>query len=288
MSDVANIPLRIMGWVLGGLSLLSLIEDLSPLELYGKLKLWLSAYTQFIGLISEGLFGWLEFRWISITFPESHVLVITSLFAAAFARAQGATVSKANAEHSWGQGAVEGGMFFAVFFSWSLIPALIFPGWGGVVGATIGALIVAISVLFGTDELGQRSLGVYARSADVRRELVGVIGVFALLIALNFLYFDGSQGHRSDKGADRIVRGSWFAVVGSFASEANAIRAAEQIRLDARNYEVHIFLIDDLFRVTLGQATTKQRATDAAQDARASGIEAGAFPKRAEKWKQLF
>ena len=38
-------PLRLVGWILGGLSLFNLIEAFSPLQFLGTLGKWMDAYT---------------------------------------------------------------------------------------------------------------------------------------------------------------------------------------------------------------------------------------------------
>ena len=80
-------PLSLLGWVLGGLSLLNLIEELSPLKVLGKLKTWLDAYTSIVNDVGTFLFGWIDFGWIAIDQLEVHVLVIATILVSAYVRA---------------------------------------------------------------------------------------------------------------------------------------------------------------------------------------------------------
>ena len=81
-------PTNILGWLVGGLSLLNLIEDLTPLTLFGKLKKWIHAYVAVVDQISDILFGWVHYRWVSISALETHALVVASVLIAAYFRAE--------------------------------------------------------------------------------------------------------------------------------------------------------------------------------------------------------
>ncbi len=77
----------IFGWIMGGLSLLELIEDLTPLMILGKLKKWLDAYSLLVDQVGNFLFGWIEIKWISISPLENHALVLAFILSAAYFRA---------------------------------------------------------------------------------------------------------------------------------------------------------------------------------------------------------
>ena len=74
---------RILGWIFGGLSLLNLIEELSPLKLLGKIETWVNAYSELVSKINQVLFGWVDWKWISISDTDSHFLVLALILCSA-------------------------------------------------------------------------------------------------------------------------------------------------------------------------------------------------------------
>ena len=65
---------------------MNLIEDLTPLKLFGKLEKWVEAYSLFIEKTSDFLFGWINLQWINISHLEAHLLVITFVVLGAYFR----------------------------------------------------------------------------------------------------------------------------------------------------------------------------------------------------------
>ena len=169
---------------LGGLSLLNLIEELSPLKVLGKLKIWLDAYTSIVNDVGTFLFGWIDFRWIAIDELEVHVLIIATILVSAYARAD------MREELSKGKGlfdeigAVLGGAGF--FMSLVVLPALLLPFWFGLVGTAIMASFVFLPLLFHQDN-GEGSA--FPPTRIFLRELIGVFAVFLILVALNYTLF---------------------------------------------------------------------------------------------------
>jgi len=78
---------RILGWLLGALSVLNLIRDLTPLELYGLAREWIGAYGQLVSSVGDFAFGWLRWGWVAIDKYEYHVLVLIGLITGAMIRA---------------------------------------------------------------------------------------------------------------------------------------------------------------------------------------------------------
>lgn len=76
-----------MSVIFGGLSLLNLIVDLSPISLNGKLLEWSKAYDALVESFVRPLFAWIHLYWISISTGEMHLLVIQSILIAGYIRA---------------------------------------------------------------------------------------------------------------------------------------------------------------------------------------------------------
>ena len=79
----------VISWILGALSLLNLIKDLTPLRLYGLLAEWVKAYSLFAETISLYVFGWLKNLGYELTEREAHVLIVCTILVAAVVRASG-------------------------------------------------------------------------------------------------------------------------------------------------------------------------------------------------------
>jgi len=69
------------------LSIVYLIEDFGFIKLFGALKKWIDAWHQFVRVITNTLFGWANWRWISVTNEEGHVLLLSTIFSSAVVRA---------------------------------------------------------------------------------------------------------------------------------------------------------------------------------------------------------
>lgn len=66
----APLPLRILGWILGGLSVANLLRDFKWVEIKGLLGEWVQAYEDVILTISDFLFGWISVPWKQVPCPE--------------------------------------------------------------------------------------------------------------------------------------------------------------------------------------------------------------------------
>ena len=171
-------PLRLLAWVLGGVSVFNLVDEFSPLKLLGKLEQWMDAYSSFVNDITTFLFGWMEFRWMEINENEVHILVIALIIASAFAR--GAPID--DLFYKFGAAIV----YVAIApFLLLFLPALLLPSWGGLVGAIIGAvLLVGLYIIMISDE--DPEIPTYGRWL---KEIVGVCVAFLLLVVLNYTVF---------------------------------------------------------------------------------------------------
>lgn len=165
-----------LGRVLGGLSLLNLIDDLSPINLNGKLLSLSKAYDEFIKAWISPLFGWIHFSWISISPTETHVIVVHSIVFTALFRGV-----VRNSDGNWSLKVVADiPVAYFLFLRYSLIPALLFPLWIGTIGAIIGAALVTAMCV---NHLG----GITKRYAW--EEVKGIALSFFILIILNYTWF---------------------------------------------------------------------------------------------------
>lgn len=171
-------PSRIFGWVLGALSVLNLVEDLNLARIVGFVEQWLAAYAAMIRAITGFVFGWISFGWVSLSESEAHMLVVASVFAAAFARAYARPQISTKLD-AFVLPAMYSGLMVLILV---LIPALLLPGDAGVNGAGIGlALILSVSFLTSRAP-GER----IPPARAVLSELVGVVGVAAILVAASY------------------------------------------------------------------------------------------------------
>lgn len=171
-------PSRIFGWVLGALSVLNLVEDLNLARIAGFVEQWLAAYAAMVRAITGFVFGWISFGWVSLSEPEAHVLLVASVFAAAFARAY-ARPQIVTRLDAFVLPALYSSLMVLILV---LLPALLLPGSAGLNGAGIGlALILSVSFLTSRAH-GER----IPPARAVWSELVGVAGVAAILIAASY------------------------------------------------------------------------------------------------------
>jgi hypothetical protein len=174
-----NKPFSVLGWVLAAMSLLNLVHDLTWVELSKKLADWVDAYAFLVHRLGSFLFGWIHFKWIGVSAEEHHVLVLASILLAALYRGElhhqreqyGRVVDRVGPAVTF---------FFLILFP--LIPALLLPGYWGL-GGSILMLILLPLIVMGK---GTKPEDNFADPAVVKRELVGVGGVFVLVMALNY------------------------------------------------------------------------------------------------------
>lgn len=163
---------RFFGWLLGGLSLLNLIRDVTPLELYGLVRDWVDAYTDFVDRVCGFLFGWIDWSWIRIDASENHIIVIAIIL--------GATVGRARPR--------PGGSPFVNAMAWMGIMALLFAmlmlllpsPWGVGLGLLSEALLLAMWTIFHDDRALRRA---------IIFELLVTLSAFGLILLVNHMFF---------------------------------------------------------------------------------------------------
>jgi hypothetical protein len=176
-------PFRFVGWLFSALSILELVDQLNAVHIYGLLKNWTAAYSSFVVNVKTFLFGWIHFGWMSIDKPEAHVLVICSVFAAAFFRAEFRRQRVEKDEHRSDAFAAAIGLAAGCFL-FAFVPALVLPGAFGFYGAAAGLLLVilvAFSRRTAEDNLpGPKAIAV---------ETAGSLAIFLVLLAANYAFF---------------------------------------------------------------------------------------------------
>lgn len=171
-----SLPVRMLGWAPGALSVLSLIRDLTWVEVYGLVRQWLDVYDLLVRKITGFLFGWIDWRWIRLDDPESHVLVIGILLGSIAGRASYRTaLDKGNTASAIGQ------MMLAIIGVGGFVALPLFlvaPPIGLWIGLLFAAGILASGVVGGewVDEN-------YVNSRHFRRELV-IAGACVALVLL--------------------------------------------------------------------------------------------------------
>jgi len=178
--------LRAFGWLIGALSLLNLIDDLSPVILYGRLDRWVKAYSEFVSDVSDFLFGWIDLWWISISETESHLIIIGMIFLMTCIRVGLKPETKNMSDSPY----IEIAVLVIVYFSSFVLPALILPGWGGSVGVVLfGYIIISMFFIKAPKLENEDAELVLQPPAVYRQELIGVLAVFMIAIVLNYTFF---------------------------------------------------------------------------------------------------
>ncbi|MFT3733033.1 MAG: hypothetical protein QM780_16700 [Hyphomicrobium sp.] len=173
--------LSVFGWVLGGLSVLNLIHDLSPIKLYGLVKDWAEGYQSLVEKIGTFLFGWIDWRWVSIDRNEMHIIVLAILLGAATMRASRMVQIRGGVPPIAAFVGAMFGAFFVIILPVIIIAALLPEPWG-FIGSAAYLPWAAYEFGFRNDEADEA----VPASKDVRQEFLGIIAVFALLVALNY------------------------------------------------------------------------------------------------------
>ncbi len=178
------LPLRMLGLILGSLSLLSLVRELTFVEIHGLVREGLDGYDRLVERLGAFLFGWIDWRWIRLDDAESHVLVIGLLLGGVAGRAsyltaldKGRTAPSIRASvGATIRGMIGVGGFIAIFLF--LLPA---PA-----GLWIG-LILAVGILLGIVG-GWWVEEEYLSATHLRRELlIAGAGAAILLVIGHFL-----------------------------------------------------------------------------------------------------
>ena len=185
-----SIPWLILSYILTATSLLNLIQDLSPISLYGKLKIWVDAYGLFIERVGEFLFGWMKVYWFGISAAEHHILAIAGLLGISAYRAT------YKMHRDWGYDSTDSRLEstpqLLLYFSLAFVPALLLPDYWGSAFAGISIIVQTIRVV---THIHSPSGPISSRAPgrEVLIELLGVIALLVLILVINHAAFRPSD-----------------------------------------------------------------------------------------------
>ncbi|MEM9064953.1 MAG: hypothetical protein AAGB51_05625 [Planctomycetota bacterium] len=165
---------------LGALSVIYIIDEITPAKLYGKLAAWVDSYAALISATSEFLFGWIEWEWFSIHRYEAHAILLLSLSSAAFCRVTYRGARRAGARRDIAIGSCVGGILVALVFPIFVFGFLIW--W---ISIPLILPIMLFTLFFEIEADGRG----FPNASDMRRELRPVIIIFAALLVLNYGFF---------------------------------------------------------------------------------------------------
>jgi hypothetical protein len=178
-SDKKPLPLtlKLLGWGMGSLSVLNLIRDTTPIELYGLLKEWADAYRHLVEAIGQFLFGWINWQWIKIDASESHVVLLIIIIGTTGARAKYITEKARD-----GRGKILEMLLVPVLLTLlfsAILLMLPFP-----YGAILGLLLAVYYAIF-WGFIGDK----YISPGHFRSELIAVLAGFLIILLVNYGLF---------------------------------------------------------------------------------------------------
>jgi hypothetical protein len=167
----------IIGWVMGGLSFLDLIRDLTPLKLYGLVEEWVGAYGLLVKQVTEFLFGWIDWRWMRVTEAEGHWIVLGAILWSAFMRGM------ARADSGLAMSNLEIVLKTIAFvLIWAVGPAVLIPQ--GYFGPEVIVMVLGIGVA--TIIVNSKRTAV---DRQILQELAGIAAVIAVTVLINYTIF---------------------------------------------------------------------------------------------------
>ena len=167
-----------LGWTLGAMSLLSIVDDFNWVKLHGYVLKWSTAYSDLTEKLRTLLFGWIDFGPFSVSSVEVHIMVIWTIFVTSYVRA--AMRDDPN---------VEVHVFVSLIF---IAPSiLLFIALPTPVSAMLSVPFIVLCIY--TFMIYEQSIAKKGEAtssappaAEVRQEAFGVLGVFALIVLINY------------------------------------------------------------------------------------------------------
>jgi hypothetical protein len=75
MNTTNSMP-RVLGWLIGGLSLVSLVRDLISLQLHQSIHFLISSYRTVVDQLFDFATGWINVPWFNVSGIERHFIII--------------------------------------------------------------------------------------------------------------------------------------------------------------------------------------------------------------------
>ncbi len=154
------------------------------MQLQRRLQEWVRAYSALVGKLSDALFGWIDWRWLSVDREEAHVLVLCAIIGSAVGRA---FVKEPPPDHippdsASYVGALTGIMLLAILPTLVLVIAL--PGELGRLGGGWWFLLFTTTAVF----RGKRPKRMFPREAVIWKELIGIVALVLIAVAASRLF----------------------------------------------------------------------------------------------------
>lgn len=173
------LAIRLLGWITGGLSVLNLIKDTTPLQLYGLVREWSDAYARLVEKIGAAVFGWINWSWIRIDNSENHVILIAIIIGSSLGRASHFTSIRKGKQDSIFKSTVAGITLIGGLFVFLM--AMIPSPWGVIIGLAFEFLLLLIYIFGKSDDI--------VDTKDFRKEILVVLAGFVILILANYFIF---------------------------------------------------------------------------------------------------
>jgi hypothetical protein len=77
---LAGVPIRILGWIIGALSVVNLIQDVNWITMKGAIFRWVDGYERLVTGSADFLFGWIDVSWLHVSAAETHAIVLLAVF----------------------------------------------------------------------------------------------------------------------------------------------------------------------------------------------------------------
>jgi len=177
-------------WFTGALSLLQLIDELTPVKLLGLFEVWVAAYSSLVHRISSFFFGWMRWQWFRIDETEAHVLVLACLLGAAIARGSRklrlyhyTSPSERPGLTLWLQCYLYG------FVGWVLPTLVLIVFLPAPAGAGLAGIVLAIQAFVSAIMIDFHIHAHVDEGYLIRAELLGVISTALVVVLLNQLFW---------------------------------------------------------------------------------------------------
>lgn len=173
----APFTVKMVTWLLASLSLLKLVEDITPIELYGIIKRWAEAYALFVDKVLWPIVGWIKFGQIEIEPPEQHALVLCMIIGSAAGRASYYYEYSENEDSSIVLHTI---YVVSGWLTFSLFALLLMPS-----DASLSFVLPPMGVLF-LQFMLQGEEG-FLVPEDFRYEMLAVFATFLIIIIANYV-----------------------------------------------------------------------------------------------------